>query len=125
MVSLNSIWYVLCEEKRGECLTRLLVTYYYLLLAVASYISVHHALGDRFDALWSAQVQPDGSSLRLEDQREREKGAAPSLKGDELPERVRPAVIFGKAEGIPTGQFVHLLYILEEIVDLFVSPRLL
>ncbi len=88
MVSLNSIWYILCEEKRGECLTRLLVTYYYLLLAVASYISVHHALGDRFDALWSAQVQPDGSSLRLEDQREREKGAAPSLNGDELPERV-------------------------------------
>src|SRR5258706_7181771 len=93
----------------------------YLLLAVASYRSVHQDLDDRFGNLWRAQVQPDGCSLRLEDQRESEKGAAPSLKGDELHEHVRPAVISGKAEGIPIDRFVHLPYILEEINNLFIS----
>ena len=86
---------------------------------------VHHLLDDRFHALRPAQVEPDWPLFRLEDQRKREKGTAPSLKGDELQERVRPGVTSWKTEGIAICQFVHLLHTLEDLVDLLSSCHLL
>ncbi len=88
-------------------------------------LCVHHILDDGFDALWPTQVKPDRSLLRLEHQSKCEKGAAPSLKGDELYELVRPGVASWKAQGIAIRQFVHLLHLLEEAFDLLFSPHLL
>ncbi len=81
----------------------------------------YHPLDDRFDAIRPAQVQPDWPLLWLEDQRKCEKGAAATLKGDELHQIVRPCDTSWKAEGIAICQFVHLLHTLEEFADLYCS----
>ena len=54
-----------------------------LQLPVAPFMRVYHILDDRFDALWPAQVQPDGSLPGLEDQGKGEKGAALSFFSNE------------------------------------------
>src|SRR5436190_1593864 len=86
---------------------------------------VHHILDDRLDSLWATQVQPDRPLLGLEDQCKREKGAASTLEGDKLHQPVRPGITSWKAEGIAICQFVHLLHILEKLVDLSTSRYLL
>ena len=79
-------------------------------------LCTYHILDYGFDTFWATEMQPYWPLLWLEDECEREKGAACSLVGDELYECVGPGIVSWEAEGIAICQFVGLLYVFEEVL---------